>query len=208
LTDLVIPTLIELKREHPELLPEHLNVGPSEANSLLVRGKLEAAFYYEELTAEDIVVERLGKLSASIYCGRGHPLFTAKKVTRADVVAHPFSVPRVGESGKVRDGWPTEVPRKTGMRIEMLRSNLVVSLSGVLLTVLPDITAAPHVDSGELRRLPVVEVPSIEVFAARHQATIGRRPAEQLIAGVAAAIESASALASGAPRRPRSSRKR
>jgi DNA-binding transcriptional LysR family regulator len=207
LTDLVVPTLVELKLEHPDLLPEHMNVGPSEANSLLVRGKLEAAFYYEELTAEDIVVERLGQLSASIYCGRGHPLFDAKKVTLADVLARPFSVPRVGESGKVRDGWPSDVPRKAGMRIELLRSNLVVSLSGVLLTVLPDVTAAPHVDAGDLRRLAVLDLPPIDVFAARHQATIGRRPAEQLIAGVAAAIEKASTL-NRSPRRPRSSRKR
>lgn len=181
LTDFVLPAMLELKRTHRELVPEHLNIGPAEANNLLVRGRLEVAFYYEEVTAEDVVVERLGQLGASIYCGRGHPLFAQRKVTRADVLAEAFSVPRVGESGRVRDGWPADVPRKVGMRIELLRSNLMVSLSGTLLTVLPDATAAPHVAARELRQLPVVPLPPIDVFVARHQNTMGRRPAELLI---------------------------
>lgn len=184
LTDLVVPAMLELKREHPELVPEHHNIGPADANNLLVRGRLEVAFYYEEITAEDIVVERIGQLGASIYCGRTHPLFERRKVTRADVLAAPFSVPRVGESGRVRDGWPTDMPRKVGMRIELLRSNLVVSLSGTLLTVLPDVTAAPHVANGELRLLPVIPLPPIDIFVARHQGTLGRRPAELLIEAV------------------------
>jgi DNA-binding transcriptional LysR family regulator len=184
LTDLVLPAMLELKHEHEDLIPEHLNVGPSDANNLLVRGRLEVAFYYEEVTVEDIVVERLGQLGASVYCGRGHPLFSRKKVTRADVLAEPFSVPRVGESGRVRDGWPADVPRKIGMRIELLRSNLVVSLSGTLLTVLPDVTAAPHLEKGELRRLPVLDLPPIDVFVARHRATLGRRPTDLLIEAV------------------------
>ena len=184
LTDLVLPAMLELKRVHPAVVPEHFNIGPADANNLLVRGKLEVAFYYEEVTAEDVIVERLGQLGASVYCGRSHPLFARRKVTRQDVLAEPFSVPRVGESGRVRDGWPTEVPRKIGMRIELLRSNLVVSLSGTLLTVLPDVTAAPHVAVGELRRLPAIELPPIDVFVARHQATLGRRPAEQVIEAV------------------------
>ncbi len=198
LTDLVLPAILELKRDHRELVPEHLNIGPSEANNLLVRGRLEVAFYYEEVTAEDVVVERLGQLGASIYCGRSHRLFERRKVTRADVLAEAFSVPRVGESGRVRDGWPADVPRKIGMRIELLRSNLVVSLSGMLLTVLPDVTAAPHVATGELRRLPVVELPPIDIFVARHQNTLGRRPAELLIEAVKRQL--AGALRSAAPR--------
>ena len=184
LTDLVIPAMLELKRAHRELVPEHFNIGPADANKLLVRGRLEVAFFYEEVTVEDVSIERVGQLGASVYCGRGHPLFDRRKVTRADVLAEAFSVPRVGESGRVRDGWPADVPRKVGMRIELLRSNLVVSLSGTLLTVLPDATAAPHVASGELRRLPAVSLPPIDVFVARHHGTIGRKPVELLIEAV------------------------
>ncbi|MBA3394130.1 MAG: LysR family transcriptional regulator [Deltaproteobacteria bacterium] len=184
LTDLVIPALLELKRVRTDLVPEHFNIGPAEANALLVRGRLDAAFYYEEVTAEDVVVRRLGQLGASVYCGRGHPLFASRRVARVDVLAMPFSVPRIGDSGRVRDGWPSEVPRKIGMRIELLRSNLVVALSGAMLTVLPDVTAAPHVATGELRRLPVLDVPAIDVFVARHHSALGRKPVELMIEAV------------------------
>lgn len=195
LTDLVIPAMLELKHTHDGLVPEHFNIGPADANNLLVRGRLELAFYYEEVTAESVTIERLGQLGASVYCGRAHPLHGRRNVTRDDVLDAPFSVPRVGESGRVRDGWPTDIPRKVGMRIELLRSNLVVSLSGTLLTVLPDITAAPFVATGELRALPVITLPPIDVFVARHQATIGRRPAELLIESVKRQLVSATAIA-------------
>ena len=127
------------------------------------------------------MVERLGQIGATIYCGRGHPLFAARKSALADVLAHAFSVPRIGDTGRVQDGWPSDVPRKVGMRITMLRSNLVVALSGALVTVLPDVTAAPHVAAGELRALPVVALPPIEVFAARHAGGLGRRPTQLLV---------------------------
>jgi DNA-binding transcriptional LysR family regulator len=201
LTDLVLPALLELKRTHAELVPEHFNIGPTDANNLLVRGQLDAAFYYEEVTAEDVVVQRLGQLGASVYCGRSHPLFSARRITLEDVLAQPFSVPRIGDAGRVRDGWPSEVPRKIGMRIELLRSNLVVALSGVMLTVLPDVTAAPHVSAGELRRLTVLDVPSIDVFVARHQGTIGRRPVELLIEHVQRQLADASRAPRAAPTR-------
>ncbi|MBK9031346.1 MAG: LysR family transcriptional regulator [Myxococcales bacterium] len=181
LTDhVVVPALIELKRAHPGLAPEHAVVGPAEANALLVRGVLDVAFYYEELTSDEIAVERLGALGASIYCGRRHPLFGARRPTRAAVLAHPFSVPRVGDSGRVQDGWPAELARTVGMRITMLRSNLQVALSGTLLTVLPDVTAAPHLARRELRRLTMIALPPIEVFAARHRGALGRRAGQAM----------------------------
>lgn len=203
LTDLVIPALLGLKRAHAGLVPEHFNLGAADANNLLVRGRLDAAFYYEEVTAEEVVVERLGQLGASVYCGRGHPLFGARRVALADVLAQPFSVPRIGDAGRVRDGWPSELPRKIGMRIELLRSNLVVALSGLLLTVLPDVTAAPHVAAGELRRLGLPALPPIEVFVARTRGAIGRPPVERLIEAVADQL----AAAAHPPRPPRARRR-
>lgn len=197
----VVPGLIALKRAHAELIPEHANLGPAEAATLLVRGLLDVAFWYEEITVEEIVVERLGQIPASIYCGRGHPLFTARRPALADVLAHAFSVPRIGDSGRVQDGWPSDVPRKIGMRITMLRSNLVVALSGAMLTVLPDVTAAPHVAAGELRVLPVVPLPTIEIFAARHAGGLGRRPAQLLVDEVSRALAATSPSPSA--RRPR-----
>jgi DNA-binding transcriptional LysR family regulator len=198
----VVPALVDLKGQHPDLVPEHAVLGPAEAATLLVRGLLDVAFWYEEVTAEEIVVERLGAIGASIYCGRGHPLFTAKRPSLADVLAHPFSVPRIGDTGRVQDGWPSDVTRKIGMRITMLRSNLLVALSGKLVTVLPDVTAAPHAAAGELRRLPVLELAPIEIFAARHAAALGRRPGQLVIDAVAALL--AATPPSAPPRLPSS----
>ncbi|MBA2540145.1 MAG: LysR family transcriptional regulator [Deltaproteobacteria bacterium] len=192
LTELVVPALLDLKRTHGELVPEHHNIGPSDANNLLVRGRLDAAFYYEEVTAENVVARRLGQLGASIYCGGSHPLFAARRVARTDVLASAFSIPRVGDAGRVRDGWPSDVPRKIGMRIDLLRSNLVVALSGTLLVVLPDLIAAPHVAAGELRRLSVLAIPPIDVFVAQHARSMERPPLELLIAGVERRIAEAS----------------
>ena len=127
----VIPSLIELKREHPRVgFPESLNLRTSEATAMLARGQIDVAFYYEDLSVEGIVVERLGTTPMSVYCGREHPLFKRRKLKQEHVLEHPFSVPQVGDTGQVMDGWPSELPREIGMRITLLRSNLQVCRSG------------------------------------------------------------------------------
>ena len=94
----VVPVLIDIKRAHPELVPQHENLRTVEANAKLARGELDVAFYYEDVVADDVIVERLGHTPMSIYCGRGHPLFTRPRVVRADLLAHPFSVPMIGDT--------------------------------------------------------------------------------------------------------------
>lgn len=166
----VIPALIELRSEHPALRVEHRNIGTAEANAALLRGEIQLAFYYQALSVSDLQVHRIGTLGASIYCGVGHPLFRARKITAERVLEHSFSIPQIGDNGQAQDGWPQDIERKVGMKISLLRSNLAVALSGQLLTVLPDVTAAAHVASRELRRLNVIALEPIEVFAAHAQA--------------------------------------
>ncbi|MCB9614154.1 MAG: LysR family transcriptional regulator [Sandaracinus sp.] len=161
----VVPELLVLKATHESLVPEHQNLRTAEALAALERGELDVVFHYEAMDAESRRVERLGETHASVYCGRSHPLFGKKRVRREDVLAHPFSVPQVGDTGRVQDGWPSELPRQVGMRITLLASNLEVCLGGLLLTVLPDVVAAPHVAAKELRRLPFDPLPPIEVYA-------------------------------------------
>ncbi len=184
----VVPALIDLYRTHPEVVPEHLNLGTAEANAMLSRGQLDIAFYYEDVTHPHVLVEPLGELPAAIYCGRGHPLFGKRRVSRSELLAHAFSVPQIGDTGRVLDGWPPEIPRRVGMRITMLRSNLQVSLSGALLTVLPEVTAAPHVAKRELRRLAAIVPPSVAVFAARHESASERGAVVTLTRDVAARL--------------------
>jgi DNA-binding transcriptional LysR family regulator len=191
----VVPALIDIKAAHPELVPEHHNLRTVESNVKLPRGELDVAFYYEDVPADGVIVERLGAIPMAIYCGRGHPLFDRPRVARTDVLAHPFSVPMVGDTGRAMDGWPSDLQRRIGMRVTMLRSNVEVCRSGLLLTVLPDVTAEPGVAARELRRLACVELPPIEIFAA--QAAAGRRERARLV------IERVRARRPAPPRRPR-----
>ena len=88
----VIPELISLRREYPSLLPENQNLGTADATTLLVRGEIDVAFYYEDLTVEGLVVEHLGQTGMSVYCGRGHPLFSIENPSEDEILQHPFSV--------------------------------------------------------------------------------------------------------------------
>ncbi len=163
----VLPALLELRSEHPALQPELTIMGTREAAAALVRGSLDVAFIYESMTLEGIEVERVGESPSSVYCGRSHPLFDESEPDLEQVLGYPFSVPQVGDTGQVVDGWPSDLSRQIGMRITLLTSNLEVCRSGEFLTVLPDISAKPHVESGELRRFGFDVVPAAELFAAQ-----------------------------------------
>jgi DNA-binding transcriptional LysR family regulator len=165
----VLPVLLDLARARPGVVPVLRNLRPAEANHRLVLGDVEVAFYYDAVPLDGVSCARLGALTASVYCGPGHPLRDAPRVTRKMLLAHPFSVPSIGDRGVPMDGWPVELERKVGFRIELLVTNLEVCRSGRFLTVLPDVVAAPHVASGELRRFAFDEFPPIEVYGACRQ---------------------------------------
>jgi DNA-binding transcriptional LysR family regulator len=128
-----------------------------------------------------------------VYCGQRHPLWRVARPSRREVLAHPFSVPQIGDTGRTLDGWPGDWPRQVGMRITTLRSNLEVCRSGALLTVLPDVTAAPAVAAGELRRVPFDALPPIPVFAARHHSATGRAAVQAVVDAVRARMQAANA---------------
>lgn len=163
---LVLPVLLELVEKRPQIVPSMRTYGPKEANHRLVIGSLDLAFYYDAVPLEGVWCERLGALRASVYCGRAHPLFRARRVTNAKLLQHPFSVPQIGDRSVPMDGWPVHLERKVRFRIELLYSNIDVGLSGRFLTVLPDVAAAPYVEAKQLRRFPFELVPPIDVFGA------------------------------------------
>ena len=147
-------------------------------------GSIDVAFIYEPMTLEGIEVEKLATSPASIYCGQGHPLFDVEDPQFDQLLEFPFSVPQIGDTGQVMDGWPADVPRKVGMRITLLTSNLEVCRSGQFLTVLPDVTARPFVKSGDLRRFPFDVVPAAELFAARRNSDEDERRTRGVIYAV------------------------
>jgi DNA-binding transcriptional LysR family regulator len=178
--DVVLDALLDLKARYPDLDPHLLNLRTRDANEALLAGELELAFYYEPVTVEGLDVAHLGDLGASVYCGRSHPLFGVDAPLPI-LQAHAFSVPAVGDTGRVMDGWPVHLSRRIGLRITLLTSNLQVALSGRFLTVLPDITAAPHLKAGDLWRFRADVIPPIPVFVARRGSAGREGPARELV---------------------------
>ncbi len=168
LTDhFVVSALLKLKAEYPGLLPEHQNAATADAARKVARGELDVAFYYEDLSVEGIRVELLCETTMSVYCGQGHPLFHEREISFTKMLEYGFSVPQIGDSGRVLDGWPVDIGRTIGMRITTLRSNLEVCRSGLLQCVLPDATAFEDLKAGKLRRITAKQLPPIQVYAAR-----------------------------------------
>jgi len=162
----VTPALLELTREHENLKPVLRNLSTREAGRAVVRADVDVAFFYESMTFEELEVERIGETYSSIYCGRGHPLFDAEDPTFDELLEHPFSVPGLGDTGRVMDDWPTGIDREIGMQIRLLTTNLRVARSGRFLTVLPDVAARGPLEREELRRFPFEVLPPTDLYAA------------------------------------------
>lgn len=162
----VLPVLLDLVADRPVIVPAMRACGSREANHRLAIGGLNLAFYYDAIPMEGIWCQRLGALGASVYCGRGHPLFARKGVTEEMLAEHPFSIPQIGDRNVPMDGWPMHLERKVGFRIELLLTNLEVVLSGRFIAVLPDVVAVPFLKEKRLRRFPFAIIPPIEVYGA------------------------------------------
>lgn len=157
----VVPTVVDLMREHPGLIPEHLNRRTAEAITKPWRGEIDVAFYYDELGVEGALVEQIDSTPMTVYCGASHPLFSLKHITSAMVLKYPFSIPQLGDTGRSMDGWPTDIRRNVSIRVTMLATNLAICLSGATIAALEGVRA------GTLRRLPTRPLPRIKIFAAR-----------------------------------------
>lgn len=185
----VVGALLQLDPATAPRRPEHFNQRPREAIDALRRYTLDLVFHDDELDAEGLLVEDVGHAPKSVYCGRGHPLFEGPDPDVEVMLAHPFSVPQVGDSGSPMDGWPSRLPRVVGMRVTLLRSNLEVSRSGRFLTVLPDVTARDAVRSGELRRLGAPELSPIALKAVRRPEDADDPALDRVVSSVRRAVE-------------------
>ncbi len=187
--DYVIPAVLYLKRAHPDLEPVLLNNGQREANELLVRGHLDVAFYYDALTHEDLLIQRLGECTASVYCGVGHPLYGEFDAELEQLLEHPFAVAVTGDRGRTIDGWPIDIPRKVGMRMTLLTSAVAVTQSGLLLSVLPDVVALPLLRSKALHRFSLQLIPPFEMYATTHRKEGSNPNVHAMIEAVQARVE-------------------
>ena len=165
----VTPGLLRIAEEHEGSVPVLRNLRTREAAQAVLRGEIDVAFFYEPMTFEGLIVDKLGETTSSIFCGEGHPLFDRENPELEELLEYPFSVPGLGDTGRVMDDWPTDLPREVGMRIMLISTNLHVARSGQFLTVLPDVAARDDVERGVLRRFPFDVLPPTELFAARRE---------------------------------------
>jgi len=159
----VLPSLLELRQEHPHFVPEQLALLPSEAIERLRRGQLDVAFQHEVENSEASCARAIGTVTFSVYCGRGHPLFDRKEVTWTALRRYSFCAPAQPDNERSVDGWPGERARSIGMRVSILQVAVRVAASGALLVALPDSAAAPWIERGAIRAL--ISLPPREVFA-------------------------------------------
>ena len=170
LTDhLVLPAVLALCQEHPNFEPELVECSSREANDLIVRGALDLAFYFDGVSDDRLVIERLGSVAMGVYCGAGHPLFGQPAADLETLLAHPFAVLSAGDRESSVDGWPAELKRKVGMRVTTLSTKLRATLSGAFLAVLPDRVARAESRRGTLMRFESELVAPRPIFAANRR---------------------------------------
>ncbi|MEZ4219858.1 MAG: LysR family transcriptional regulator [Polyangiaceae bacterium] len=204
LTDhFVLPALLELSAERQSVIPCMTTLSSIEANRKLASGLLEAAFYYDATAQDGIHCRKIGSLSNSLFCGRGHPLF-GKGADAKSLASHPFSIPAIGDRGTPMDGWPVEIPRTAGFQILMLSTNHRVALSGRFVCVLPDVVAEPDLRAGLLHRLEPDVVPDTPVYAACREEDATASFTMDVIARVETELRRAPVLrVSGSSREPK-----
>lgn len=181
----LLPALDQLRREHPHLVP-WVQGGPTDqASGLLLRGGLDLAIRCDAPPPRaQLEVVRLGSISAGIYAGQGHPLGRARKVSLADVLAHPFVHHQAERS--YGPWWPAEYRRQIAISVPDADLAAELCSAGQLLAALPEVVASQHGRKGHasLRPLAVEVLRPIAVYAERREQLDLPGPAEALIAAL------------------------
>jgi DNA-binding transcriptional LysR family regulator len=184
----VLPALLELREQHPELTPE-LSTDSTDVVPRLLKGQLDIAFTSDHLTHPKLRTETLGVLHAGVYCGPPHPLHARPEVTLDDVLASDFVAPPPTVIGTPHDGWPESLERRVVARVDRMRLGAEACLAAPVLAVLPDLVAEQF-GRGELRRLPLDVVSGAPVYAVL-------RPPIGQVTGAEVLLEAVTARASG-----------
>lgn len=164
----VLPALRSLTDRYPELVPQVLAVPNSRVNAMLLAGDLDLAILDDPIRDADLELENIMSLTYGVYCGPGHPLEKARKLSVDRILEHPFAAPPAGAD----DHWPAHLERRIGLELGYLQLGLDCCAQGELLAVLPDVVAAAH--HVPLRRLPFDDFSETSLFAMyRQQITSG-----------------------------------
>ncbi len=158
----VVPALAALRRQHARLFPK-VDSDTGTVVPRLLKGTLDVAFLSEPVQHSNLTTRHLGAASAGVYCGRGHPLHSRRRVGMDEVLEHEFVAPPAAADGQIHDGWPPHLQRRAAMCVDQMRIGCEVCARGDLLAVLPDAVAAGW--GSALRRLSVPAIPDTQLFA-------------------------------------------
>jgi LysR family cyn operon transcriptional activator len=183
-----------LVTEFHELVPLAYEMHPESIERHLAGGLLDVGFTIGAASSKEIHVEVLGTSKGRIVCGRGHPLYRGKRVTKADLARHPFVVPRFFQREYLPslDQFPDDVhPRRVGATIELLQMAVELTLSGRFLGYFPEVTIEHHLASGDLRVLDGLDrLPTFDLQALTRKGAAPKRSAALLIAEIKSKLRS------------------
>lgn len=155
----VLPSLMHLRTQHPQLLP-HLTQVPSAAhNRALLQGQIDVALTIDPRPDAEVTTKKLKELPCAAFVGPGHPL-AGTSPSEEEILGHAFVAPD-DTDGISRDGWPPDRRRQIGMYGD-LGVALDVVCSGTFVGVLPVDLAAAH---PELTRLEMGSIAPIALYA-------------------------------------------
>ncbi len=181
-TTWLMPGLVSLRREHPQLQIEVTTIEAEQLVDGLLQGLIDVAFLSVPLAHAGLTTVRLGEASNGVYCGPGHPLYDAGKVTLEQVLEHEFAAPTADSMGRTPEGWPTEVPRRVAWIVDRIQGGLEICATGACLAILPDILAERH--PTELSRLPLELIPPTPLLALHRDTLDASGRAELAVAAV------------------------
>lgn len=157
----LMPALRAMCRERPEVEPSISSLRATEVEALLLRGALDAAVVIGTHGPRSLAGTLLAPARSRVYCGKGHPLFAARRASAAAIEAHPFAAPIATDGGAVTvDAWPADRPRKIALRSDTLDPAIDACLQGELLVCLPDEIVSALGLGARLRALPEPKLPT------------------------------------------------
>ncbi len=174
-----------LVTKHPGVVPLTYEMHPESMQRQIASGLLDVGFTIGGRPSKEVEAEVLGMARGVVVCGRGHPLFRARRVTRADLAVHSFVVPRFFDREHLPslDQFPEDRhPRRVGATIELLQMGVELVLSGRYLGCFPEVSVEHHLDRGALRRLAGLgSLPAFELQALTRRGIARKRSAALLI---------------------------
>lgn len=137
------------RRRNQAVTIELITATPAELERRLLQDRLQIAIGYFSGQQNSLNYKFLFEERQVLYCGEGHPLFSAPPMNiddlvDADIVKHPYKINRGGDR--------LHSARQTALS-EQVDADLIFILSGAHIGFLPEHAARPWVEQKKLRAL-------------------------------------------------------